>query len=241
MQMSDEPARRIRDGAAPGRPSAEESARTREMILEVALEEFAKHGFDGVSVRDLNRRLGVSHNLIHHHFGAKSKLWQAAVDRGYERSFATIPMPDAAPDERDDIPEALARGLQNFVENCAAHPEVHRIFEHEAGLGGERLDYILERHWLPAIARAQPFFDRLVRTSERRLELRSLVLFLSSGMTSLFRLAPMARQFGGADPFSQDGIEQHARTVIEILLHGLSGTDLEASQGDPGEHRRSLD
>jgi hypothetical protein len=51
----------------------------------------------------------------------------------------------------------------------------------------------------------------------------------------------MARQFGGADPFSKDGIEQHARTVIEILLHGLSGTDLEASHGDPGEHRRSTD
>jgi len=180
-----------------------------------------------VSVRDLNRRLGVSHNLIHHHFGSKRELWRAAVDRGYRRAFATIPMPDAEPRGAGDAEQALARGLHRFVENCAVHPEVHRIFEQEAAVGGERLDYILERHWLPAIARAHPFFERLVRTSEREIELRSLVLFLSSGITALFRLAPMARRFGGVDPFSPAGIQQHARTVTEILMHGISGRALD--------------
>ena len=62
-----------------GRPRAEESV-DRTEILDAALRAFARHGLEGVSVRTLNRELGVSHNLIYQRFGSKDDLWRAAVD-----------------------------------------------------------------------------------------------------------------------------------------------------------------
>ena len=52
-------------------------------MLEAALVSFAELGYEGTSVRDLCRQLGVSHNLIHQRFGSKDDLWYAAVDHGF--------------------------------------------------------------------------------------------------------------------------------------------------------------
>ncbi len=49
-------------------------------ILGAALRAFATHGYEGVSVRTLNRELGVSHSLINGRFGSKEDLWYATVD-----------------------------------------------------------------------------------------------------------------------------------------------------------------
>ena len=62
-----------------GRPPADEAIESSE-ILDAALRAFARHGLEGVSVRTLNRELGVSHNLIYQRFGSKDDLWRAAVD-----------------------------------------------------------------------------------------------------------------------------------------------------------------
>src|SRR5882762_8170990 len=66
-----------------GRPRAEDAPVALDDILAAALRAFARHGYEGVSVRTLNRELGVSHNLIHQRFGSKDTLWYAAVDRAF--------------------------------------------------------------------------------------------------------------------------------------------------------------
>src|SRR6201987_4879221 len=67
-----------------GRPKASDSIPI-EDILDRALTMFATVGYDGMSLRTLNRELGVSHNLIHQRFGTKEELWRAAVDFGFGR------------------------------------------------------------------------------------------------------------------------------------------------------------
>jgi TetR/AcrR family transcriptional regulator, repressor for neighboring sulfatase len=43
-------------------------------VIEAAGELFSRSGFDGVSVRDIAKRAGVNHGLIHRHFGSKESL-----------------------------------------------------------------------------------------------------------------------------------------------------------------------
>jgi TetR/AcrR family transcriptional regulator, repressor for neighboring sulfatase len=43
-------------------------------VIEAAGELFSRRGFDGVSVRDIAKRAGVNHGLIHRHFGSKENL-----------------------------------------------------------------------------------------------------------------------------------------------------------------------
>ncbi len=68
---------------ARGRPA--HSAVSDDILLETALQSFGENGYDGASVREIARRLEVSHNLIPQRFGSKENLWYAAVDHGFGR------------------------------------------------------------------------------------------------------------------------------------------------------------
>src|SRR6185295_20273908 len=49
-------------------------------ILDVALAEFAEHGYDGTRTAEIARRAGVTHPLVHCHFRTKEQLWKTVVD-----------------------------------------------------------------------------------------------------------------------------------------------------------------
>ncbi|MGE0828123.1 MAG: TetR/AcrR family transcriptional regulator [Hyphomonadaceae bacterium] len=56
----------------------------REAILDVAEERFSKHGFHGVTVRDVATRAGVNTALIHYYFKSKGELFDAVFLRRVE-------------------------------------------------------------------------------------------------------------------------------------------------------------
>src|SRR3954447_4981201 len=63
---------------------------TRAAVLDAAERLFADHGFAATSMRDISAASGVSHPLIHHHFGSKEELYAAVKRRmveGYARRF----------------------------------------------------------------------------------------------------------------------------------------------------------
>ncbi len=62
-----------------GRPRAGEELDVAR-LLRGALDAFAESGYDGTSVRELSRRLGVSHALLTARFGSKEGLWFAAIE-----------------------------------------------------------------------------------------------------------------------------------------------------------------
>jgi len=53
----------------------------REEILDGAATMFAEHGYHGASLRDISRRIGISHPGMLHHFASKDALLSAVVDR----------------------------------------------------------------------------------------------------------------------------------------------------------------
>ncbi|MEM6788236.1 MAG: helix-turn-helix domain-containing protein [Myxococcota bacterium] len=52
---------------------------TRQAILRAAFACFADHGFKATTTREIARRAGVTSPLIHHYFGDKEQLYEAAV------------------------------------------------------------------------------------------------------------------------------------------------------------------
>jgi AcrR family transcriptional regulator len=63
-----------RTGRRPG------NSGTREAILRAAAEEFAEHGYDRATIRNVAGRAGVDAALVHHYFGNKPSLFVAALD-----------------------------------------------------------------------------------------------------------------------------------------------------------------
>ena len=66
---------------------------TRAAVLAAAERLFAEQGFANTSLRDISCTSGVSHPLIHHHFGSKEGLYQAVKRRLVENSAASFRTP----------------------------------------------------------------------------------------------------------------------------------------------------
>src|SRR5262245_46563486 len=67
-----------------------DAEQTRAAVIDAAERLFADRGFAATSTRDISAASGVSHPLIHHHFGSKEELYAAVKRRmveGYARRF----------------------------------------------------------------------------------------------------------------------------------------------------------
>ena len=58
---------------------------TKEMIMEEANRQFLEKGFQGVSMRSIAQKLGVSHGALYYHFNSKTELFQAIVERYFDK------------------------------------------------------------------------------------------------------------------------------------------------------------
>ncbi len=78
------PARRGRPPKTAAGPEANSRADTRELILDASEDLFSKHGFYGVTIREVAREAGVDTALVHYYFGAKRALFDAVFLRRAE-------------------------------------------------------------------------------------------------------------------------------------------------------------
>jgi AcrR family transcriptional regulator len=59
-------------------------------VIGAAGELFSRRGFDGVSVRDIAKKAGVNHGLIHRHFGSKENLRRQTLQRMADAMLADV-------------------------------------------------------------------------------------------------------------------------------------------------------
>jgi AcrR family transcriptional regulator len=207
--------------ARPGRPPGADADATRLSILEGALEAFASTGYEGVSVRELTRRLGVSHNLVHHYFGSKENLWREVVDYTLgDKLWEIFEMIEAA-EETDDPFEMLEAALRRVVALAARLPALPRLLAGEANWVAPRLDYVFDRYLEPLTSLSRRLLARAEAAGAVPMDPRSFLLFVGIGAMSLFSHASIARKLGGPDPFSDEAIQTHADTVVGLVLRGM--------------------
>jgi TetR/AcrR family transcriptional regulator len=201
-----------------GRPRASESPATDDDILRAALHSFATVGYDGTSVRELNAKLGVSHNLIHRRFGTKADLWKATADRWFGEFAAELePVLDGI--EPGEPLEAFRAYLVTFIEVSAARPELLRMMAVEAAIESERIEYVWQRHMRPFGQRV----DRVARSltgAERYTALPPTTVFflLAHGAIAAPAHEPIARRIDTQDPRRPDVLRRHADAVADLLL-----------------------
>jgi len=95
-----------------------ESEATRRAILDAAEHLLATRGEDGLSIREVCARAGVTPPTIYHHFGDKAALVARVVDdcfADFDRAFADRAAPN-------DPVEALRWGFDRYVEYGLRHP-----------------------------------------------------------------------------------------------------------------------
>jgi AcrR family transcriptional regulator len=68
-----------------------------ESLLAVAVAVFNERGYDGTSMEDLSRRLGIAKSSIYHHVDSKEQLLGLALDRALDGLFAAAGQAAAKP------------------------------------------------------------------------------------------------------------------------------------------------
>lgn len=191
------------------------------LLLETALQSFGENGYDGASVREIARRLKVSHNLIPQRFGSKEALWYAAVDHGFGRLEKDL-LSAAQSLGKDEL--SVLRGLiLSFIEINALHPSLLQIINQEASQPGPRLDYLFRTYIKPVRDFGDSWLTRLA--DEGRINPVSVTLLyflMTHGAGGLFALPALTKRLRrGVANKNRESIRVQAESAVNIIFDGM--------------------
>ncbi|QHE77449.1 TetR/AcrR family transcriptional regulator [Hydrogenophaga sp. PBL-H3] len=95
----------------------------RDACVEAAREVIAAHGVENLSLRDVARRLGVSHQAPYRHYPSRDHLLAEVMRRCFERFAAFLDARGTHEEPRQDL-EALGRQYMSFAQ---ANPLEYRL------------------------------------------------------------------------------------------------------------------
>ncbi|GAA2298526.1 TetR family transcriptional regulator [Nonomuraea roseoviolacea subsp. roseoviolacea] len=107
-----------------------DTARTRQLLLDAAVEEFAEHGPQGARVDRVAAKAGVNKERIYQYFGNKDQLFGAVLTQELERLAAAVPL-DAA--QAADLGQYAGR----VFDYHSSHPHLVRLLHWEGLHSGD--------------------------------------------------------------------------------------------------------
>lgn len=204
----------------PRPPRGRPVTRTDREILEAALTSFARDGYDAMSIRALNKDLGLSHEAVRQRFGSKEQLFVAAIDHGLADFVALMDGIQVGEPRPDDDLDVLRQIVGTFITAASRRPHLGRIVNHEGLQPSPRLDYIYRAAFGAAMLDAKTLIDRLIADGRiRTVGVREL-FFLAQGAAGAFALRPLSESLdeidGPVDP------EQYIERTTGILMRGIT-------------------
>ena len=194
---------------APARAERQRDAeRSRQALLEAALDEFAERGYAGARVADIAQRAGVNKQLINYYFGSKEGLYLAVQQGWLDREEGFAP-PDLA------LADLVVRYLQDAVRDPRAlRLLLWRGLADDSAPGGRRS--------------RQPDLDR-VRAGQVAGEVAAdldpaAVLLAGMGMVAAPLAMPqVAWELFGIDPSSEEFLTRYGEQIRRIVAHLAGG------------------
>ena len=189
--------------------------RSRERILDAALEEFASHGYAGARVEAIARSAGLNKQLISHHFGGKRALYQAVMEERRLRGGGELMgTPDRLPDALGAFFER-ARNDQEWVRVLLW--EAVEAEGEEAGVAGadaRRARYVDRVAWVEA--------EQLAGRLPPELDPTLLLLTLLGGALYPVLLPDVCEIMTGSRP-DDDAFAQRYRAHLARFVAHLAG------------------
>ena len=205
-------------GTRPARKQQQRSIRTRQKLLDAALEAFSENGFKGTSTRDIAERAGVHHPLITYHFKNKEELWRAAADKVFSEFSAALL--EARRDSALQNPrERMASMIRTYVRYAARKPALHKLMLQESSRSSRRLDWLIEMHLKPVfelvVQELRPLQEEGIAPDGDPALLFNLIRVASGGTLAL---ALEIKDTSGIDFDQSENVEALADMIVQIFL-----------------------
>jgi len=192
---------------------------TKASILDAAEREFARAGLLGARTENIAEDTGVTRAMIHYYYESKEKLYQAVLDRSFQRRIRNIAKFDLV---NTPVEEALQNYVRGFMEESIDNVDICSILLFES----------IQNHgkYYKEMALAA-IYDPLVKLFERGMAdgtLRQVDPYQSAintvGMCIFYVLARnnLAHLFPpGTNLLAPDMVQGHIEEAIETLMHGV--------------------
>jgi len=189
-------------------------------VLQVAQALFAERGYQGSSLRDIAKRIGIKAPSLLHHFPSKQQLYLAVLDKMFESLEDAA---NALAIGRESRQERMRQAVGDAVDFIASHPDFVRIMwkemADESGVGRP----VLKRRLPPLFSTAVDFIFRGQRDGEFRSEVDPLYFLwgLNSVTIGYFTTAAMIRRLWNMNLLEPAMIERRKREVIDMVERTL--------------------
>lgn len=202
------------------RRQQQRSIKTKQKLLDAALEAFSENGFKGTSTRDIAERAGVHHPLITYHFKNKEELWRAAAKYVFRDFVAGLTQ--AREKHANDCPKArFAAMIRIYVHYAATHPALHKIILQESSYPNPRLEWLVEKYLQPlsevAVEHVADLQGKGVMPEGDPALLYNMIRVSSGG---LIALALELKGTSGVDLATTENLDRLADLIVRVFLPG---------------------
>ncbi|MEU8958674.1 TetR family transcriptional regulator [Streptomyces sp. NPDC048518] len=192
----------------PSRTQSETGPATRDRILGAAREEFSERGYEKASVRGIAKAAGVDPALVHHYFGTKEQVFEAAVTVAFAPALEAPAAIEDGP--LDGVGERLTRFILGVWENPATRAPLLAIVR--SAMNNETAAAVFRR-----LVAAQ-----LLSRIAGRLDLPDAELRAELAAAQLVGIA-MLRYVIKVEPLASADVEQLVARVAPVVQGHLTG------------------
>jgi AcrR family transcriptional regulator len=195
-------------------------------ILRAAEELLGERGYDGVSMRDVAERAGITKALIFYHFRSKDDLFGTVLDRYYEAHTQAL---QTSLDIEGTPRERIRRMLEAYLTFIYQNRLYPRLVQQEIARGAQNLDKIQKN--FHALFEAVAKHLHGVVPAEGPLSAKHFFLSFASMVINYFTYAPVLGPVWGDDPMSERSRDERRRHILWTVDTFLDRLDAERASG----------
>lgn len=189
-------------------------------ILDVAVDQFSRLGFERVTMAGIAEAAGVSQPALHYHYEDKERLWQSAMlsvrtaVEGEELVFLAL----------HDAPAILQlqSSMRLFLHVSWGNPALGRIVALEGMAAGDRLDWLVDQFLGPRLKRMADVVERAIAEGDLKpYPSEQIVVTLQAGAAGVINLSPLIRGAFDVDAGAPEGRAAHEAMVLDAVLGGF--------------------
>jgi AcrR family transcriptional regulator len=191
------------------------------LLLKAGQSAFARHGFEGASLRGIAASAGVDPALAAHHFGSKEALWEAIIER-FALYLAPYIVQLRELQTQRDIPirTRIETAFRQLISAVCEEPESGMLISRISAERGEKLDLLVEKLVRPYYDAFAPLLQEAMREeliAEQPLEMLYFMLLHAVTVSVSFR--HVLGYFG--EPY--EDIERLKRDLTKCVLATFLG------------------
>src|SRR5260370_22785594 len=147
----------------PGRPG-KDRPHGASLLLKAGQSAFARHGFEGASLRGIAAAAGVDPALAAHHFGSKEALWDAVIERlALYLAPYIVELQELQTQVKIPIRARLETGFRQLISAVCEEPESGMLISRISAERRYNLDLLVEKLLRPYPGAFEHLFIETIR------------------------------------------------------------------------------